>query len=166
MQEYINKKLIAWVGVSGGITLDKVYHVLGEQFKDNNNETRFTIHGEWEDVVEDFMDGKDGIVDDIHSITGPSKAMRFNEGKSQLSYMLEADVAMKGMCDVFAFGAEKYDRGNWKKGLEPSEVMDSMLRHMTAYQNGEVLDPESRLPHVDHIMCNAVFLSTFGKRES
>jgi hypothetical protein len=92
------------------------------------------------------------------------QALRYNTGKSQLSYMLEADVAMKGMCSVFEFGAKKYARSNWKKGLSVNEIMDSLLRHMTALANGEVIDPESRLPHVDHITCNAVFLATFGER--
>ena len=93
------------------------------------------------------------------------KAMRFNTGKVKLSYILDADVAMKGMCDVFEFGAKKYDRGNWKYGLDEKEIMDSLLRHLVAYNNGEVLDPESGLPHVDCITCNAVFLATFGKEK-
>lgn len=98
--------------------------------------------------------------------TPPDKqADRFNSGKTQLSYILDAGVAMAGMCKVFEFGAKKYDRGNWKKGLPVGEVMDSMLRHLMAYSSGEVLDPESGLPHVDHITCNAVFLATFGERD-
>jgi hypothetical protein len=92
------------------------------------------------------------------------QALRYNTGKSQLSYMLEADVAMKGMCAVFEFGAMKYARNNWKKGLPVNEILDSLLRHMTAIANGEIIDPESKLPHIDHITCNAVFLATFGER--
>ena len=96
---------------------------------------------------------------------GPTeKGTRHNSGKAQLSYMLDADIAMKGMSNVFEFGAQKYDRNNWKKGLDTNEIMDSLLRHLISYANGEVLDPESGLPHIDHVTCNAVFLATFGER--
>lgn len=87
------------------------------------------------------------------------KGERFNTGKAPLSMFVEARFAMEGAGHVLAFGLDKYSRGNWQKGLSHTQIADSLLRHMTAYLSGEDNDPESGLPHVDHILCNALFLS-------
>lgn len=55
---------------------------------------------------------------------------------------------------VFGFGATKYAPWNWRKGIPVSRLMSAALRHMTAFINGETLDPESGLPHLAHARCN------------
>lgn len=71
-----------------------------------------------------------------------------------LPFWLLADVA-----DVLAFGAEKYSAWNWVKGHPPSVLVGCILRHLTAIQAGEAIDPESKEYHIDHIIANALMLA-------
>lgn len=101
-------------------------------------------------------------VDDLMTTTffdNSDKGLRFNAGKPPVSMMLEAKNAVNGCSEVLQFGASKYARGNWHKGLKHTEIVDSMLRHISSYLAGEDNDEESKLPHVDHILCNALFLA-------
>lgn len=85
------------------------------------------------------------------------KGLRFNNGK--LRWSLVDFESLEDMVKVLEFGAEKYDDHNWKKGLQTTEVSESLMRHLFAYLNGEDKDPESGLSHLGHVMCNAMFLS-------
>lgn len=86
------------------------------------------------------------------------QALRHNTGKPQLSYVLDVMPALKDMVVVMEFGANKYERNNWQKGFPKDKLLDSLLRHVDAFYAGEDIDPESGLPHVGHILCNAAFL--------
>lgn len=87
------------------------------------------------------------------------RAMRFNKGKPKLSYVMDFPEAISMMSDVSEFGAKKYARNNWKKGLAHSEIVDSLLRHLALYNSGEILDEDSGLPHLGHIVWNSMALA-------
>ena len=65
---------------------------------------------------------------------------------------------LEGMVKVLMVGMKKYSAHNWRKGLHTTRISNSLQRHLNSYLAGEELDPESGLPHVDHILCNALFL--------
>ena len=50
-----------------------------------------------------------------------------------------------------------------KKGLDKKEILESMMRHMTDLMDGNEYDEESKLHHIGHIMCNAMFYMFFKK---
>ena len=85
------------------------------------------------------------------------QAERFNTGK--LRWSLVDYKSLEPMVKVLEFGCVKYDEHNWKKGLPTTEICESMIRHLTAYLEGEDTDPDSGLSHIGHIQCNAMFLS-------
>lgn len=89
---------------------------------------------------------------------------KFDGGKPKLS--LIPPEAIMAMGRVLTMGAEKYGDRNWEEGLEADRVVSALLRHLVAWQGGEVTDPESGFSHLDHVLCNAAFLVTLNERDA
>ena len=80
-----------------------------------------------------------------------------DSGKQEFDYLpleLLGDVN-----EVLRYGANKYEFENWKRnGFVYSRAYNALLRHIIAFWNGEDVDPESGFSHVDHAICNLLFL--------
>ena len=92
-----------------------------------------------------------------------AKSDRYSDGKRMLQLVEQSFV--DGVADVLTMGAEKYAPDNWKlsKGTPDhdqfvNDRIGSLLRHLSAYRSGEMIDEESGLPHLDHIACNIMFI--------
>jgi hypothetical protein len=92
-------------------------------------------------------------------IKASETGLRFNTGK--IRWSLVHYKSIEPMVRVLEFGAAKYDDHNWQKGLKPVEILECMQRHLAALMDGETHDKESGLPHIGHILCNAMFHSYF-----
>ena len=82
-----------------------------------------------------------------------------DEGKPRVD-LLDPE-AMLGIAEVLTFGATKYAESNWRGGIKYSRIIGSILRHLFAIMRGEDLDIESGLLHIDHLGCDAMFLSYY-----
>lgn len=97
-------------------------------------------------------------------------ARRNNSGKPKLGLIRMS--ALEPMARVLEFGRQKYSdfdengemtydaRDNWDNGLKLSEVLDSLLRHVSDIQDGKIIDDDSGLPIIGHIQANAMFLGS------
>lgn len=82
-------------------------------------------------------------------------AKRFNTGK--VDYTLIPHEALTAEARIWAFGAEKYGRNNFRKFWGDNTmnvILASAFRHLIAMQRGEVLDPESGIEHAAAIRAN------------
>ena len=82
---------------------------------------------------------------------------KFDGGK--LQYGLVPPLALRETVKVLTFGAEKYEPDNWKRVPEPNRrYFDAAQRHLWAYKEGEINDPESGVSHLAHALCCIMFM--------
>lgn len=97
-------------------------------------------------------------------IVNKAPGMKFDGGKRDFTLLPWAGV--EEIVKVLEFGAQKYDRDNWKKVEDAQHrYTKAAFRHLVAYNNREVNDPESGLPHLAHLGCCILFLLALEKTE-
>lgn len=84
-----------------------------------------------------------------------SPGLKYDAGKPPMELLDR--FALEQIAKVLAFGAAKYGRDNWRKGIQLSRLIGASLRHLYAFADGENLDPESGLSHLSHAGCCIMF---------
>ena len=72
-------------------------------------------------------------------------------GKPMMS--LISPIAERRLGEWLTVGAAKYAARNWEKGIPLSRTMDSLMRHINQFREGDRSED-----HLAAIMCNAMFL--------
>lgn len=86
--------------------------------------------------------------------------LKFDGDKPRWTLMMQGlAFALSQVVAVLTFGAAKYQAHSWRKVENGQErYRDALYRHLAAYETGELVDPESGLPHMAHVATNAMFL--------
>ena len=86
--------------------------------------------------------------------------MKYDGGKPRWSLLMQGmSKALEGVAEVLTFGARKYAAHSWRTVPEGADrYRDALYRHLAAFERGELTDPESGLPHLDHALCNLLFV--------
>lgn len=90
------------------------------------------------------------------------EAIKHDQAKPRMELL--SSVALQRTAQVMTFGAEKYESHNWRKGFNWSRLYGAAMRHLLAHMDGENLDPESGLSHLDHAACCIMFLQEYEEK--
>lgn len=95
----------------------------------------------------------------------PEQEAKADQDKPRPS--LVPPALIRGTDAVREYGTKTYGSpDNWRK-VEPQRYWDALLRHaLAAWDNWKAVDPESGMPHLWHIACNAGFLMQYMEEEN
>ena len=83
-------------------------------------------------------------------------ADRYNDNK--LRWRNFPMFMMSPLAQVAQYGEGKYSTYNYLRGGSQNQYLDSLKRHLDAYEDPaqDDLDPESRISHLAHVAWNAL----------
>ena len=83
------------------------------------------------------------------------KALRYNDNKPQIGYILHYPRTIELLARVLEGGAAKYEEFNWKKGGNTDKsYIDAAMRHLTAFVEGGTFNEDYGTHHVGHAIWN------------
>lgn len=85
--------------------------------------------------------------------------MKYDNGKPPM-HLIPPEVLFS-IATTLSFGAKKYGENDWRRdlnGVKMSRNYSSLQRHLNQFWMGEDIDPESGLCHLDHALCQLIFL--------
>lgn len=91
-----------------------------------------------------------------------SEGVKFDQGKDP--WHLAPWDAFRAIVKVLQYGATKYTERNWEKGMAWSRPYSALIRHVTAWWEGEKTDHETGFSHLWHAGCCIVFLIAYELR--
>ena len=67
---------------------------------------------------------------------------------------------------VLTYGSLKFDDNNWKNNLDVNRIYGALRRHLSEYRKDkDSIDPETAMLHIDHALCNMVFLVWYAHKD-
>lgn len=99
-------------------------------------------------------------IDLEHEVMGDF--LKFDSAKPRMS-LVPASLNW-AVAKVMTYGAKKYKVGNWLNTPDIEGYINALERHFLAFKDGEELDEESGLPHIDCVATNAAFIIELLKR--
>jgi hypothetical protein len=84
------------------------------------------------------------------------EGLKYDSNKPDLSLVPRS--VMDAIARALMYGEKKYSRGNYRLGMESHRLIAAAMRHITAWQWLEEIDPESGLCHLDHALASIAML--------
>lgn len=107
----------------------------------------------------------DVLTPNLHRVGAKDVGTKYDTGKPRLAEMIQ-DFApvMLLLCEVWEFGANKYNKSNWKLVDNGEDrYLNALYRHSLATVENEY-DDESKLLHCAHMIFNCMAYAYFVLR--
>lgn len=95
-------------------------------------------------------------------MTDFKEGQKFDQDKVRFD-LIQYDC-VEDVAKILTFGCKKYADNSWQRVPDAkNRYFAALIRHLTAWRNGEAIDSESGESHLSHASCNMMFLQWLEK---